>query len=206
MAIKIDKPIVKVSVAGQEESTIQASPTQMKRPCELCGTTYKIKDNYRGITLYATVNNHEGAPVELFANSKHSECDQWVHLSTLLISHILQSSKPLSPQDVVALMKEVRSEYPYPSKELGRQVNSMVQELGFILERHINNLNKPKRGRPKKRVVAKKKAAPKKRAAKKRAAAKKEVKGQECPKCHEMTLFLMDGCMTCTSCGESKCG
>jgi len=185
MAIKIDKPIVSASVV--EKSTAKQPPAMLKRPSELHGKTYKLRDHYREISLYATINNHEGKPVELFANSKHSECDQWVQLSTLLISHIFQSNIPLSPKDVVRLMKEVRSEYPYPSRELGRQVNSMVQELGFILEQHIDEMSNPAETiQP--------------------LTNKKPVTGEECPKCHEMTLIKMDGCMTCTSCGESKCG
>ncbi len=30
--------------------------------------------------------------------------------------------------------------------------------------------------------------------------------GQKCPSCSEQILHMMDGCMTCTSCGHSKCG
>ena len=32
------------------------------------------------------------------------------------------------------------------------------------------------------------------------------LKGQECDQCHDMTVFVMDGCRTCVSCGDSKCG
>ena len=29
---------------------------------------------------------------------------------------------------------------------------------------------------------------------------------QLCMKCHTTAMVLMDGCMTCLNCGESKCG
>ena len=29
---------------------------------------------------------------------------------------------------------------------------------------------------------------------------------QLCPKCSTAALIMMDGCMTCLSCGDSKCG
>jgi len=32
------------------------------------------------------------------------------------------------------------------------------------------------------------------------------LKAQVCPKCGEAALVKMDGCLTCTACGESKCG
>jgi DNA polymerase-3 subunit alpha len=38
---------------------------------------------------------------------------------------------------------------------------------------------------------------------------KEEAKGVEmqlCTKCNVKALILMDGCMTCTNCGDSKCG
>ena len=40
-------------------------------------------------------------------------------------------------------------------------------------------------------------------------AKKEEAKGVEmqlCAKCNVKALILMDGCMTCTNCGDSKCG
>jgi ribonucleoside-diphosphate reductase alpha chain len=30
--------------------------------------------------------------------------------------------------------------------------------------------------------------------------------GEECPECHEYCLVPMEGCMTCQSCGYSRCG
>ncbi|HML96823.1 MAG TPA: NrdJb, partial [Thermodesulfobacteriota bacterium] len=29
---------------------------------------------------------------------------------------------------------------------------------------------------------------------------------QLCTKCHTKAVVLMDGCMTCLNCGDSKCG
>ncbi len=33
-----------------------------------------------------------------------------------------------------------------------------------------------------------------------------EAKGQKCPNCNNETLVYQEGCLTCTSCGTSKCG
>jgi ribonucleoside-diphosphate reductase alpha chain len=33
-----------------------------------------------------------------------------------------------------------------------------------------------------------------------------QVKGQKCPNCGQETLIYQEGCLTCTSCGNSKCG
>ncbi len=44
------------------------------------------------------------------------------------------------------------------------------------------------------------------RALKKYIADGAEVKGQKCPNCGNETLVYQEGCLTCTSCGNSKCG
>ncbi|HZH85832.1 MAG TPA: hypothetical protein VFD77_00850, partial [Brumimicrobium sp.] len=28
----------------------------------------------------------------------------------------------------------------------------------------------------------------------------------ECPECHENSVYFQEGCLTCTNCGHSKCG
>jgi len=32
------------------------------------------------------------------------------------------------------------------------------------------------------------------------------AKGQKCPNCGQESLVYQEGCLTCTSCGLSKCG
>jgi hypothetical protein len=81
----------------------------------------------------------------------------------------------------------------------GKMTPSVVAHVAAVLREHfvsIGALEAPELSAAQKEVIAEKKAA----------AMEKGVDMQQCPKCFENALIMMDGCMTCTSCGDSKCG
>jgi acetyl-CoA carboxylase alpha subunit len=72
---------------------------------------------------------------------------------------------------------------------------SLVAEIGTVIEQHLKSIGVIKT------VVDEHQQAFIK-------AKKEEAKGVEmqlCAKCNTKALILMDGCMTCTGCGDSKC-
>ena len=89
---------------------------------------------------------------------------------------------------------------------------SIIAELGYIVEKHlimIGMLVAPGLDEAQKKLIAEKRAEFEE--SKKQKDAFAENNGypdgaQLCSKCSTVALIMMDGCMTCLSCGDSKCG
>ena len=87
---------------------------------------------------------------------------------------------------------------------------SMVAEIGDVLDRHMRRI-----GLIKDEALSEEHTAllAEKREAATKKAIEEPVDSQEyppgaqlCTKCMTTAMILMDGCMTCLSCGDSKCG
>ena len=96
---------------------------------------------------------------------------------------------------------------------------SVVAEIGDALEKHftmIGLLKKPKIPEHQQKIMDEKRAEFEgKNASKVKGPHKEDLKpesaafpeeAQLCKKCHTKAAILMDGCLTCLSCGDSKCG
>ncbi|MDG1205643.1 MAG: NrdJb, partial [Pseudomonadales bacterium] len=92
---------------------------------------------------------------------------------------------------------------------------SLVAEIGEVLETHMKKcglIETEELSEAHKEMIAEKRALLENGAANaENAKDPAEVSGypegaQLCTKCNTQAMVLMDGCMTCLSCGDSKCG
>ena len=225
MAIKIDSKIVGYKIKKDEEAepvkglSREVMHEEIKRPEELRGHTYKIKTPLSDHALYITVNNivlnpeteHEQEyPFEIFINSKNMEHFQWVLALTRVISAVFRKGG-----DATFMVEELKQVFDPQGgyfKKGGRFMPSLVAEIGEVLETHMKKcglIESEELSPAHKALIDEKRAALETGAANAEDAA--EVAGyppgaQLCKKCNTQAMVLMDGCMTCLSCGDSKCG
>ena len=235
MTTKIDKKIVGYRVATPEtkDSINVATETKsadvihmherVERPEMLIGSTYKVKtpENVSAHALYITINDivlnqgteHElRRPFEVFINSKSMDHFQWIVALTRIISAVFRKGG-----DVTFLVEELRSVFD-PSggywKKGGKFMPSLVAEIGDVIERHlieIGLIKPPKLDEHQKKLIDEKRAeftltsSP----------SSDNTLDEEasfpssaslCKQCSTRAVMLMDGCMTCLNCGDSKCG
>ena len=229
MTTKINSKIVSYGIKKPEAEVPLpvASPDVMheeiKRPDELRGYTYKIKTPLSEHALYITVNNivlnneteHEQEyPFEIFINSKNMEHFQWVLALTRVISAVFRKGG-----DATFMVEELKQVFDPQGgyfKKGGRFMPSLVAEIGEVLETHMKKcglIEKEELSEAHKNMMAEKRASaegnnqPKQNQAANTEDASGYPEGaQLCKKCNTQAMILMDGCMTCLSCGDSKCG
>ena len=203
--LKITKKIVGWNV--RTESDEEGNKTEIReaatleRPRTVEGRTYKISPAVTDSAMYITINNitlEDGTvrPLEMFINTKHVAHQQWITALTRMVSAIFR--KP-GPYTFVA--EELEQIYDPQGGYFaeGKMTPSVVAHVAAVLREHfiwIGALEAPELSVVQKEVIAEKKAV----------AIEKGVQMQLCTKCNEEALIMMDGCMTCTSCGDSKCG
>ena len=233
MAIKLDKKIVSYKVltanteaaAPQEDSSkkeldlaVQQMDENVSRPETLAGTTYKVKTPLTEHALYITINDiilnpgtdHEQRrPFEVFINSKNMDNFQWVVALTRVLSAVFRKGG-----DCTFLVEEMKAVFDPKGgyfKKGGKFMPSLVAEIGECLETHMKTIGliKPTEiPEHQRKIMDEKRAEFEKRTVP--AAGKAETAfppgAQLCNKCMTKAMILMDGCMTCLNCGESKCG
>ena len=191
---------------------------KLERPEVLVGSTYKVKTPVSDHAMYVTINDivlNEGTeyekrrPFEIFINSKNLDHYQWIVALTRIISAVFRKGG-----DVTFLVDELkavfdpRGGYWQPG---GKFMPSIIAELGYIVEKHlitIGLLSKQELDEGQKKLIEEKRAEFEARGKQRDAFAKDEYPegAQLCNKCRVAAVVMMDGCMTCLSCGESKCG
>lgn len=233
MAIKIDKKIVGYEVAKPNEQEADRSPSEdqpkieqmhelFQRPDMLIGQTYKIKTPLSEHALYVTINDvilNEGTPqevrrpFEVFINSKAMEHFQWIVALTRIISAVFRKGG-----DCTFLVEELKSVFDPKGgyfKRGGKFMPSLVAEIGDVIEQHMKHiglLEADELDDHQKQFIAQKRAEFEQRsAANQEGVRAADSSGfpdgaQLCDKCNTQAMVLMDGCMTCLNCGESKCG
>ncbi|HTT04574.1 MAG TPA: hypothetical protein VMF64_04745 [Steroidobacteraceae bacterium] len=191
---------------------------EIQRPEVLVGSTYKIKTPVSDHAMYVTINDivlNEGTeyeqrrPFEVFINSKNLDHFQWIVALTRIISAVFRKGG-----DVTFLVDELkavfdpRGGYWQPG---GKFMPSIIAELGYVIEKHLQTiglLRKPELDVHQKKMVEEKRAEFEARTRQKDAFATSHFPegAQLCSKCSTAAVVMMDGCMTCLNCGESKCG
>jgi hypothetical protein len=228
--IKIDKKITKYRVekpedkaAAAEKAAAPAAPEPRKesnvvwmhekveRPEVLVGSTYKIKTPVSDHAMYVTINDivlNEGTqyeqrrPFEIFINSKNLDHFQWIVALTRIISAVFRKGG-----DVTFLVEELKAVFDPRGgywQAGGKFMPSIIAELGYVIEKHLQTiglLKSPELDEARKKLIEQKRAEYD-------AFAKSEFPegAQLCPKCATAAVVMMDGCMTCLNCGDSKCG
>jgi hypothetical protein len=191
---------------------------EIQRPEMLIGSTYKIKTPVSDHAMYVTINDivlNEGTeheqrrPFEIFINSKNLDHFQWIVALTRIISAVFRKGG-----DVTFLVDELkavfdpRGGYWQPG---GKFMPSIIAELGHVIEKHlqmIGLLRKPGLDEHQLKLVAEKRAEFEARQKQQDAFSKSHFPegAQLCSKCSTAAVVMMDGCMTCLNCGDSKCG
>ncbi|MGI9247414.1 MAG: NrdJb [Woeseiaceae bacterium] len=234
--IKIDKKIVGYAVnkpAAEEETAkpefkreggsgnraeVIRMHEKLERPEMLVGSTYKVKTPVSDHAMYVTVNDiilNEGTehekrrPFEIFINSKNLDHYQWIVALTRIISAVFRKGG-----DVTFLVEELKAVFDPRGgywQTGGRFMPSIIAELGHIVEKHlimIGLMASPELDEGQKKLIAEKRAEFEESKKQQDAFSTSDYPegAQLCTKCNTVAVIMMDGCMTCLSCGESKCG
>jgi hypothetical protein len=233
MAHKIDNKIVGYKVLTEEASKDELQPSNdeiiddresmhenLERPEMLFGSTYKIKTPQSEHALYITINDmilnmgtehEERRPYEIFINSKNMEHFQWVLALTRVISAVFRKGG-----DACFLVEELKAVFDPKGgyfKKGGVFMPSLVAEIGCAIESHMKLIGMLKDNEldehQKKLIEAKRKEFEDRNNPGKNDdndTSNFPEQAQLCTKCQTKALVLMDGCMTCLNCGDSKCG
>lgn len=231
-ARKIDKRIVKYSVrAAQKPAAVATDASrdktsakvvrlteEIQRPEVLIGSTYKIKTPISDHAMYITINDivlNEGTehevrrPFEVFINSKNLDHYQWIVALTRIISAVFRKGGDVTFMvDELKAVFDPRGGYWQPG---GKFMPSIIAELGYVIEKHlqaIGMLRKSGLDVHQQKLVEEKRAEFEARQKQQDAFAKSHFPegAQLCLKCSTAAVVMMDGCMTCLNCGDSKCG
>ena len=206
------------AVAAHKAEVVQMGEP-LSRPDKLVGNTYKIKTPVTEHALYITINDivmNEGTPqehrrpFEIFINSKNMEHFQWIVALTRVMSAVFRKGG-----DITFLVEELHSVFDPNGgyfKKGGKYIPSLVAEIGEVVEQHLQEIGMLKKSGPdehQKKLIEEKKAQYLEQHAK--AGGETNAEGfppgaQLCGKCHTKAAIVMDGCLTCLNCGESKCG
>tara|TARA_B110000238_G_scaffold4902_1_gene4866 strand:- start:23 stop:703 length:681 start_codon:yes stop_codon:yes gene_type:complete len=226
MSIKIEKKIVSYSVVekiDEQKDEKKEIPSEvvrigepLARPDKITGSTYKVKTPVTEHALYITINDvimNEGTdqehrrPFEIFVNSKNMEHFQWIVGLTRVMSAVFRKGG-----DLTFLIEELESVFDPNGgyyKKGGKYVPSLVAELGQVLEEHLQNIGMLKVTEPEEhqqQLIDDKKAEYLKKNPNKLDESGFPKDAQLCNKCQTKAAIMMDGCLTCLNCGESKCG
>jgi hypothetical protein len=191
---------------------------KLQRPEMLIGSTYKVKTPLSEHALYVTINdiilnpgteNELRRPFEIFINSKNMDHFQWIVALTRIISAVFRKGG-----DVTFLVEELRSVFDPRGgyfKKGGKYMPSLVAEIGDAIECHMRMIGLLKDDgldEHRKKLVAEKRAQYESAltAAETGDPGDFPAGAQLCTKCHTKAAIVMDGCLTCLNCGESKCG
>jgi len=168
----------------------------LDRPNELEGQTYKVKWPDSEHAIYITINdivlNGHRRPFEVFINSKNMEHFAWTVALTRMVSAVFRRGG-----DVSFVVEELKAVFdPRGGAWMGgKYVPSILAAIGSVIERHmvatgfIEGEGMGLKSDPQAQVVGL--DAP---------------RGKSCPSCGQFDMVMNEGCMTCASCGHSKCG
>jgi hypothetical protein len=161
------------------------------------------------IVLNIGTDHEQRRPFEIFINSKNLDHFQWIVALTRIISAVFRKGG-----DVTFLVEELKAVFDPRGgyfKPGGKFMPSIIAEIGHVIEQHlvtIGLLKKDTLDEHQKALIAQKRAEFE--AAQKQTDAFVESEfpagAQLCNKCSTTAVVMMDGCMTCLNCGESKCG
>ncbi len=169
----------------------------LDRPAALEGATYKLKFPGSEHAIYITINDIVQAghrrPFEVFINSKNMEHFAWTVALTRMISAVFRRGG-----DVSFVVEELKAVFdPRGGAWIeGRYVPSILAAIGGVIERHmvatgfLAGEGMGLKSDPKAEVMA----------------VGERPRGPACPACGQYGMRMIEGCMTCPSCGHSKCG
>jgi ribonucleoside-diphosphate reductase alpha chain len=167
----------------------------LDRPQSLEGHTYKLKWPDSDHALYITINdiilNGHRRPFEIFINSKNMEHYAWIVALTRMISAVFRRGG-----DVSFVVEELKAVFdPRGGAWMnGKYVPSILAAIGGVIERHLISIGfidgegMGLKSDPQAEVVN-----------------LGRPRGASCPSCGQFGMRMVEGCLTCGSCGYSKC-
>ncbi|BDW86220.1 adenosylcobalamin-dependent ribonucleoside-diphosphate reductase [Roseicyclus marinus] len=167
----------------------------LDRPAALEGNTYKVKWPDSEHALYITINDIVLAghrrPFEVFINSKNMEHFAWTVALTRMISAVFRRGG-----DVSFVVEELKAVFdPRGGAWMnGKYVPSILAAIGGVIERHmvatgfLAGEGMGLKSDPQAQVVN-----------------LGHKPGPACPSCGQYDMRMAEGCLTCNSCGHSKC-
>ncbi|WP_209598063.1 adenosylcobalamin-dependent ribonucleoside-diphosphate reductase [Ruegeria sp. HKCCSP351] len=168
----------------------------LDRPQSLEGSTYKLKWPDSEHAIYLTINDiiisGRRRPFEVFINSKNMEHYAWTLALTRMISAVFRRGG-----DVSFVVEELKAVFdPRGGAWVkGKYIPSILAAIGGVIEQHmvaigfLEGEGMGLKSDPQAQVVNL--DAP---------------RGKACPSCGQYDMVMIEGCMTCRSCGHSKCG
>jgi len=181
---------------GQPHGDVIYMAEPLDRPQALEGQTYKLKWPDSEHAIYLTINDiivgGHRRPFEVFINSKNMEHYAWTVALTRMISAVFRRGG-----DVSFVVEELKAVFdPRGGAWVqGKYIPSILAAIGGVIERHLiatgflEGEGMGLKTDPQSKVVGL--DAP---------------RGKACPSCGQFSMMMVEGCMTCSSCGHSKCG
>ena len=213
--VNSDEDIANPEVSKLENNIIQMHE-KVSRPEALSGSTYKIKTPLSDHALYLTINDiilNEGTdhelrrPFEIFINSKNMDHFQWIVALTRVVSAVFRKGG-----DCIFLVEELKAVFDPQGgyfKPGGKFMPSLVAEIGWAIEDHLQKIGllAPKAiPEHQKKIMDEKRSEFEAKNSSDRSIEDFPSNAELCKKCNTKAVILMDGCMTCLNCGDSKCG
>ncbi|WP_116598912.1 adenosylcobalamin-dependent ribonucleoside-diphosphate reductase [Primorskyibacter marinus] len=167
----------------------------LDRPQTLEGATYKLKWPDSEHAIYLTINDlivgGRRRPFEVFINSKNMEHFAWTVALTRMISAVFRRGG-----DVSFVVEELKAVFdPRGGAWVkGKYIPSILAAIGGVIEQHLIAIGFLEgegmglKSDPQAQVVG-----------------LDTPKGPACPSCGQYTMIMAEGCLTCSSCGHSKC-
>ena len=168
----------------------------LDRPKALEGATYKLKWPDSEHAIYLTINDiivgGHRRPLEVFINSKNMEHFAWTVALTRMISAVFRRGG-----DVSFVVEELKAVFdPRGGAWVnGKYIPSILAAIGGVIEQHMIAIGflagegMGLKSDPQAQVVN-----------------LPGGRGRACPSCGQYDMRMVEGCMTCGSCGHSKCG
>ncbi|WP_407494828.1 adenosylcobalamin-dependent ribonucleoside-diphosphate reductase [Pseudooceanicola sp. MF1-13] len=168
----------------------------LDRPQTLEGNTYKLKWPDSEHAIYLTINDiivgGRRRPFEVFINSKNMEHFAWTVALTRMISAVFRRGG-----DVSFVVEELKAVFdPRGGAWIrGKYIPSILAAIGGVIETHLISIGfidgegSGLKTDPTAMVVG-----------------LDGGRGKACPSCGQYSMQMIEGCMTCSSCGHSKCG
>ncbi|ARE39741.1 Ribonucleotide reductase of class II (coenzyme B12-dependent) [Rhodovulum sp. P5] len=169
----------------------------LDRPQSLEGHTYKLKWPDSEHAIYITINDivisGRRRPFEVFINSKNMEHFAWTVALTRMISAVFRRGG-----DVSFVVEELKAVFdPRGGAWMqGKYVPSILAAIGGVIERHLVAIG----------FIEGEGMGLKRDPTSEAAVAGTLPRGPSCPSCGSYDMRMVEGCMTCMSCGHSKCG
>lgn len=181
---------------GENGAEVVYMSEPLDRPQSLEGHTYKLKWPDSEHAIYLTINDiiisDHRRPFEVFINSKNMEHYAWTLALTRMISAVFRRGG-----DVSFVVEELKAVFdPRGGAWVqGKYIPSILAAIGGVIETHmiktgfIEGEGMGLKADPKAEVVT-----------------LNTPRGKACSSCGQFEMQMIEGCMTCRSCGHSKCG